>query len=350
MRIRQVTIERFRGVQHLTFCPGPRTVILGPNNAGKSTVLEALDLLLHHGLGRPRPAPVETDYFGREPSAGFHIEAVIGELAAPFVAEVREYLEGWHVKDRRITAEPEGEGLEPVVRVHVTGTPDYELLHEFSKPEVTGTRFVPRLRSQIGWVFDGRARDPSRQLAFYQGGLLERLFSDIDLDPPTATLRAALESGALAVNTDQGIEAVLRGLATDLQRLGLLQPDEQPQFEVGGVSRRELLQALRLGLPSTEGIRIPLNAQGRGAQRLVLVAVLLRLARALEGVTPVGGFEEPEEALEPLRQSQLSRMLSGIVAAGGQIFVVTHSPEIVRAFTVEDVLLLPVLAVVNHGV
>ena len=92
--------------------------------------------------------------------------------------------------------------------------------------------------------------------------------------------------------------------------MGLLQPDEQPQFEVGGVSRRELLQALRLGLPSTEGIRIPLNAQGRGAQRLVLVAVLLRLARALEGVTPVGGFEEPEEALSPCAKASCRECLA----------------------------------------
>jgi predicted ATP-dependent endonuclease of OLD family len=56
MRIRRVTIERFRGIGYLRFHPGPRTVILGPNNAGKSTVLEALDLLLHPGLGPPPQA------------------------------------------------------------------------------------------------------------------------------------------------------------------------------------------------------------------------------------------------------------------------------------------------------
>lgn len=53
MQIRSITIQRFRGIEHLQFEPSARTVILGPNNARKSTVLEALDLLLHHGIGRP---------------------------------------------------------------------------------------------------------------------------------------------------------------------------------------------------------------------------------------------------------------------------------------------------------
>src|SRR5262245_54671907 len=96
MRVRKLTINRFRALEHLSFRPGPCTVILGPNNAGKSTVLEALDLLLHHGIGRQRPAPTEVDYFRRDPSAGFEIEAVLGDLSADFLAQSRHHLEGWH--------------------------------------------------------------------------------------------------------------------------------------------------------------------------------------------------------------------------------------------------------------
>lgn len=73
MQLRLVNIERFRAIQALTLVPGERNVILGP----QSTVVEALDLLLHHGIGRPRPAPTEIDYFGRDPTEGFVIEAVV---------------------------------------------------------------------------------------------------------------------------------------------------------------------------------------------------------------------------------------------------------------------------------
>ncbi len=340
MQIRQIKIERYRGIKHLQFRPGSRTVILGPNNAAKSTVLEAIDLLLHPGGGRPRPAPEEVDYFGREPSAGFEIEVILGDLTDGFRAEVHAHLEGWREEEAELVADPDGEGIEPVVRVRARGTADFDLLHEFAKPESEGARFHPALRAETGWVFDGRTRDPARQLFFYQGGLLDRLFARVDIDSGAEALRQALRGGAEAVNQDEAVDGVLHDLTEDLETLGLLRDDELAAFEVGAVSRRELLQMLRLTLPGAGDVPIPLVRQGRGVQRLVLVAVLLRLATATQRI-PIGGFEEPEEALEPLRQAQLAEMLLRIVSQGGQIFVVTHSPEIARAFAIEDFLLLP---------
>jgi putative ATP-dependent endonuclease of the OLD family len=338
VQLRQVVIQRFRAIEALTLTPGPRNVLLGPQNAGKSSVLEALDLLLHHGIGRPRPAPTEIDYFGRDPTEGFVIEAVIGALDEPMLAETNRFLEGWRAVGAQLVSEPEGEGIEPVVRVRVRGTPEFDLLHDFAKPEAEAARFGRPLRASLGWVFDGRQRDPARQLAFYQGGLLDRLFAADALDPAVGELRAALEAGATAVNDDGAVADVLGGLADDLRRLGLVDEGDSPEFEVGAVSQRELLQSLRLALPA-QGVQIPLFRQGRGAQRLLLVSVLLRLATA-GTATPIAGFEEPEEALEPLRQAQLAEMLIDLADGGGQIFVVTHSPEIARAFEIEDFILL----------
>jgi hypothetical protein len=101
------------------------------------------------------------------------------------------------------------------------------------------------------------------------------------------------------VNAEANVQAVLKVLAGDLRGLGLLEAAELPQFEVGAVSVRELLQSLRLALPGDEA-QIPVFRQGRGTQRLLLVAILLRLAQAAERPA-IGAFEEPEEALEPPR-------------------------------------------------
>lgn len=54
MQIRRIKVERFRAIDTSVLHPGPVTVLIGPSNSGKSTVLAAMDLLLHHGLGRPR--------------------------------------------------------------------------------------------------------------------------------------------------------------------------------------------------------------------------------------------------------------------------------------------------------
>jgi recombinational DNA repair ATPase RecF len=80
MLIRQFAVTRFRGIESMALCPGRRTVLLGPNNAAKTTLLEALDLVLHPGFGRPRPAPDELDYYARDPTQGFEIEVVLGDL------------------------------------------------------------------------------------------------------------------------------------------------------------------------------------------------------------------------------------------------------------------------------
>jgi ABC-type arginine transport system ATPase subunit len=338
MRLRQLTIENFRGVHHLVLLPGAQNVIIGPNNAGKSTVLEALDLLLHSGVGRPRPAPTELDYYGRDVEPGFRVEAVLAELPRDLLADVHEHLEGWASDTAEVVSEPDGDGIEPIVRVSVSGTPDLEITHQFAKPESRGAHFSRRHRIRIGWVYDGRTRDPGRQLAFYQGGLLERLFVPEDLDPAVVSLRTALATGAAEVNADPAVDVALSRLAGHLRDLGLLPEGQLPSFELGGVTRRELLQTLRIGLPCG-GATIPLDRQGRGAQRLVLLAVILGLALAKEEM-PILGIEEPEEALEPVRQGQVAGMIAGVADAGGQCFVVTHSPEIARAFCLDDFVLM----------
>jgi putative ATP-dependent endonuclease of OLD family len=339
MRVRAIEIWRFRGIKHVRLTPGSRNVLLGPNNSGKSTILEALDLVLYSGLGRPRPAPTEVDYFARDPTAGFRIEVVLGALDTSFLALVRDHLEGWDSAQRVVTPSPDGVGIESAVRIAAVGTPDFELLHQFAKEESDGARVGRDVRGQVGWVFDGRLRDPSRQLAFYQGGLLDQLFGDTDLGPAVDTLRLAVADGAKGVNADGAVRPELEKLGQDLIDLGLLEPAQAPAFEMGSVSERELLQALRLGLPSPHAASIPIERQGRGAQRLLLTATLMRISEKL-GRPIIGGFEEPEEALEPLRQAQLSRMIRALAEADGQVFIVTHSPDIVRSFSADDLLLV----------
>lgn len=339
MQVRRLRIQRFRGIEYLDLHPRQKTVLVGPNNSGKSTVLEALDLLLHSGAGRPRPNPTEVDYFDRDPSQGFRIEAILGDLDDAALANATDALEGWDIANRRGVAEPDGDGVEPIIRVEVAGTPDLEYLHSYAKSELTGRRFGRGDRSQIGWVFDGRSRDPSRQLAFYQGGLLDQLFRDLDLDPAIQALRDGLEVGADRLNDHPIIAGELRAIENDLRALGLMAEGET-EFEAGAISRRELLQSLRLAMPGRGDEPIPILRQGRGAQRLVVLAILLRLARVNRGPSLIGAFEEPEEALEPLRQTQAAQMLAEISSTGGQIFVTTHSPDVVRAFDLADIVLI----------
>ncbi|MHA6632072.1 ATP-dependent nuclease [Pseudonocardia sichuanensis] len=339
MRIRRLTVTRYRGLEQLVLHPGPCTVLIGPSNTGKSTVLEALDLLLHDGVGRGRQPLSELDYYARDTQDGFEIEAVLADLPADLSADVIDHLEGWRDHDKAVVSEPGGDGVEPIIRVRVTGSSDFDLEHTFAKTESNGARFGIGLRRRVGWFYDGRSRDPARELAFYQGGALDRLFEKAELTEPVDTLRSALRGGADAFNSHRAVKPVLQQLGGDLWGWGLGHDKDHPIFEIGALSHRELLQTLRLAIPGADGVTIPLLRQGRGAQRLLLVIVLLRLSRKA-GLEPIVALDEPEQALEPLRQAQLVEMLHDIPDSGGQLFLTTHSPDIIRGFTPEDVVIL----------
>ena len=73
--IRKLTIDRFRGIAEIDWNPAPgMNVMLGGGDVGKTTVLEAIGLLLS-----PSNAAVisESDYWQRDTTQGFVIEAVM---------------------------------------------------------------------------------------------------------------------------------------------------------------------------------------------------------------------------------------------------------------------------------
>ena len=72
---RRLTIQRYRGILDLTWMPASGVnIVLGGGDAGKSTVLDAVALLLNPN---PNAAISDTDYWERDVQRGFMIEGVI---------------------------------------------------------------------------------------------------------------------------------------------------------------------------------------------------------------------------------------------------------------------------------
>lgn len=73
--IHQIKIERFRGVENLIWNPAPgMNIILGGGDVGKTTVLEAIALLLNPTNSL---ALSEADYWQRKTEDEFIIQAAI---------------------------------------------------------------------------------------------------------------------------------------------------------------------------------------------------------------------------------------------------------------------------------
>jgi len=65
MRIFNLTIDGFRGIKHADIHFPQHSALVGPNNCGKTTIIEALALLL--GRDRLVPRLTEHDFFGSDP-------------------------------------------------------------------------------------------------------------------------------------------------------------------------------------------------------------------------------------------------------------------------------------------
>jgi len=66
MRIVRLEIQRFRSIRSATLFPGTHNVYLGPNNIGKTAILEALNLLLNPEIGTRSGVVDENDFYRRE--------------------------------------------------------------------------------------------------------------------------------------------------------------------------------------------------------------------------------------------------------------------------------------------
>jgi hypothetical protein len=115
--VRSLTIERFRGLEHLEWQPPGRVnCLIGPGDAGKSTILSAIEMVLDP---RPSPTTSEYDYFRRRVEEDFRITAVLGDLDDQAVSAMRTPpLQGW--LDGKLQPLPDEDGADrggvPAVR------------------------------------------------------------------------------------------------------------------------------------------------------------------------------------------------------------------------------------------
>ena len=66
MRIARLTIENFRGIKNAVILLPKHGVLIGDNNTGKTTILEALDLVLGPDRLNRQPPIDEHDFFRGE--------------------------------------------------------------------------------------------------------------------------------------------------------------------------------------------------------------------------------------------------------------------------------------------
>ena len=321
--IYQLTIERFRGISALSWKPGKGVnVILGGGDVGKTSVLDAIALLL--SPTNPTTVP-DTDYYARDVDAGFVIEAVVS--LPPGSAINYQLKPSWPWKwngSEAVVPGIEGDETtgEPVYRLRVRGTEDLELAYEIVQPDDNVDIFSAALRRAIGLVrLSGDDRN-DRDLRLVQGSALDRLLADKNYRSRVSSKLA---------KTD--VESELADKAKDvLKTLDIVfrekrLPDKLDLAITGG---QGLSITALIGLTAnrtaqdTGDVQLPLASWGAGTRRIATLAI----AEQNQGEAPITLVDEIERGLEPYRQRALMNQLQ---EGRSQVFITTHSLPAISA-------------------
>ena len=321
--IRRLTIERFRGIKSLKWNPADgMNVILGGGDAGKTTVLEAIALLLS-----PSNSLVlsEADYWQRETNGEFVIQAIISLPASSDIHQQQKlsWPWEWDGKDAVLPVSSDAEDDlpapgQPVFRLQVRGTPELEIVWEIVQPDDTADLLSAALRRKIGVVRLGGDERNDRDLRLVYGSALDRLLADKGL-----RARIGQKVSDIDLQGQLGEDAV-----KSLQKLDdALKKESLPhKLELGLTSSQGLSIGALVGLlaESSHSVSLPLASWGAGTRRMAT----LQIAAATESETRITLIDEIERGLEPYRVRKLVKTLQ---AEEAQAFATTHSAVAISA-------------------
>ena len=370
MRVLRVTMSHFRGVREGIATFDGHTLLVGGNGSGKSTICEALDLVLGPERLSRRPVVDEHDFWlshyrgtdGDQPQ--IRIEVLLTDLDDAAVRRFASHLRPWSSStadfydaepvDLDLPESAELEWVLPLVFLarfdeseddFVAGTffahPEPDGPVDPAEPVGTGLRvFTREDKRYCGFLYLRPNRTGSRALSFQRGSLLDtvvRLEADLD----GGTWEQALDAVRGLVLTDEGsgfarTREAVAGRIRDFLRLD----PEGPGADVlaGELTREHLREVLRLFVAAEPLAHpLPISRLSTGARHLLVFAMLTYIAELKGEGTVIFAIEEPEAALPPHAQRQLvdygRRTMS-------QVIVTSHSPYVIERFSPAQIVLV----------
>lgn len=361
MRVTRLTIENFRAIAKAELHFAGHTLLIGGNNVGKSTVCEALDLVL--GPDRlNRTSPVEEFDFHNanylasdgETPVPLRIEAVLVELTDDIKTLCAANLEFWDKANQRLLAEGE---------IAAADDPNVELclrLVTIARYDVEEDQFVARtiygrstdendeepkpipirVKRAIGFLYLRTIRTGSRALSLERGTLLDNILRMKEARKGMwESIRkrlAALDPPIDADATELGpiLDEIEARLAEYIAPGG---EGRSTRLFVSQLTREHLRKTIAFFLTTGQGdAAVPFQLAGTGTLN-TLVLALLTFVADLKKENVIFAMEEPEIALPPHTQRRIANYL---LEETSQCFVTSHSPYVIERFEPESIVKL----------
>lgn len=360
MKVTCLSIKNFRGIREAQLYFDGHTLLVGTNNVGKSTICEALELVL--GLDRLRrfPPVEEFDFYNAayldksvEPPVPLpiEIEAVLTNLSEELATKCFDRLEHWHLPEKRLLGKGEIELVDKpetceCLRVKTVASyniedDEFEAQSLFCsgpmKPDGSQSEVPRHIRQLFGFFYLRALRTGSRALSLERGSLLDIILQ-------RRHIRAGIWENAierlreLTPPIDEGAVDLAPILENVEKRLSQYIPlggqERATKLFVSQLTREHLRKTISFFLSTSVGQQpVPFQEAGTGTLNTLVLALLSFIAE-LKKDNVIFAMEEPEIALPPHTQRRIAKYL---LENSTQCFVTSHSPYVIERFQPEQV-------------
>ena len=345
MNITALRIRNFRGIRSIDLELGPVTVLIGENNSGKTSVLDALKLCLRDLSPRRRfifdafdfHLPNATD----EPSSAEPIEIEV-TFSDSEEAEWDESLVRRLQLARILLVDDDTERNQ--VRLGVTcefQEPSLDPVHDWFFLDNSGNRLRPDggsalnvLKNEIQYYYLTALRDAARHFdakgPFWRPFLRKSHLSDERKGEIEAKIR---EVNDLIVKSHSSFEEVQDGLR-QLQSMVPMASGDAVSIEAVPNRIFDMLARAQVQLGTPTGATIPLIRHGEGTQSLAVLMLFSAFLQSQAETSTILALEEPEAHLHPSAIQTLGQLICNF---SGQKLISTHSGELLAVVDVSDI-------------
>lgn len=391
MRIGQLRIQNFRAFDDATIDFDGFTCLVGMNGAGKSTVLNALNVFFQEKGGATDAARLsEEDFHGRDTSRPVVITATFVDLPPEALEEFQDYVRGdklivsavatWdgsgadvkqygsrlgiaefapcfkaaNATDCKASYQAlVDQGMElpawknqsvslAALRAFEDAHPDRRVPIE-SEDNFYGIAGSSRLRRYIQWVYVPAVKDARDEQSETKDGALGKLLArtvrlTANFQGPLDDLRARVqqEMDDLFKDSQGHLDTVAASLSNRLSEWAHADAKVLLAWETTSVALKAPTARATMAEGDFQGA---IARFGHGFQRSYLLTLLQELAGLASGSAPtlILGCEEPELYQHPPQARHLANVLRQLSANGSQVIVTTHSPLFVSTEFFENV-------------
>lgn len=356
MLVYELYIKNFRGIKEGRIKFGKNTMLVGANNTGKTTVIEAFALLF--GRDRLLQKLTEHDFYGSTPNPEDRIKiiATITDFATSDIEHHPEWFRNrgipkWMDNEGHLHPSQDESSWKLCVQVGLCARFDFELLEvetvryfvddedmEDVFDEESYVSLPSGLLKEMGFFLVSASRTWDRMLSF-SSELFRRVVNTVGSLPAESIIneRNRLRVPDSKLEEQTSLQEIVNHINTELT--ALLPSPPSLKLRLTNTDSDSVLSTIVPHFESVDGYSLPAGRHGSGLRSLQSLLLLTKFGQMKHerGENFLLAIEEPELHIPPAQQQ---RLVNRLRACCNQTVVSTHSPLVAAMYPPEWIVFL----------